>query len=82
MKKLMAIFALIAAHFGSAHATALVSDLAYEARRISFTISGDLLGYTVPTGDYATNYLSIVYTGNLFAEQTDQMNYYTGVSGS
>lgn len=78
MKKLIAIFALIALQFGNVHAKAVVSDLTYEARRISFAISGDLLDYAVPTGDYATNYLSIVYTGNLFAGAWDQMNYYSG----
>lgn len=75
---LIAIFALIASQFGNAHATAVVSDVAYEARRISFVISGDLLDYTLPTGDYATTYLSILYTGNLFAAESSEMNYYNG----
>jgi hypothetical protein len=78
MKKLIAMFALIASQFGNAHATAVVSDVAYEAKRISFVISGDLLGYVEPTGEYATNYLSILYTGNLFAGTSSEMNNYKG----
>jgi len=78
MKKLIAMFALIASQFGNAHATAVVSDVAYEAKRISFVISGDLLGYAEPTGEYATNYLSILYTGNLFAGTSSEMNNYKG----
>jgi hypothetical protein len=78
MKKLMAMLMLIASHLGSAQATAVVSDVAYEAKKISFTISGDLLGYTVPTGDYAPYYLSILYTGNLFAGSSSETNIYHG----
>ncbi|SEN31052.1 PEP-CTERM protein-sorting domain-containing protein [Duganella sp. CF517] len=78
MKKLIAIFALIASQLGNAQATAVVSDVAYEAKRISFTISGDLLGYAEPAGDYATNYLSILYTGNLFAATSSETNFYNG----
>ncbi|HEX7982540.1 MAG TPA: PEP-CTERM sorting domain-containing protein [Duganella sp.] len=78
MKKLLAMLALIASQLGNAQATAVVADVAYEEKRISFTISGDLLGYAVPTGEYATNYLSILYTGNLFAGQWVEMNNYHG----
>jgi hypothetical protein len=78
MKKLIATLALVAMQFGNANATAVVSDLSYETSKISFTISGDLLGYPEPTGEYATNYLSILYTGNLFAGASYEMNNYNG----
>jgi len=78
MKKLFALFLLIASHVGFAHATAVVTDLSYDERHIRFTILGDLTGYAVPTGELATNYLSILYTGNLLPDPVEENNWYSG----
>lgn len=78
MKKLFALLMLIASHIGVAQATAVVTDLSYDERHIHFTISGDLTGYAVPTGELATNYLSIVYTGNLMPDPVQEDNWYSG----
>jgi hypothetical protein len=65
MKKIIALLFLLAAQISTAQATAVITDVSYTAHSITFTATGDLSGYTVPTGPDATNQISILYTGDI-----------------
>ncbi|MGK5011293.1 PEP-CTERM sorting domain-containing protein [Janthinobacterium sp. MDB2-8] len=65
MKKIIALLFLLTSQITTAQATAVIEDVSYTAHSITFTATGDLSGYTVPTGPYATDYISIMYTGDI-----------------
>lgn len=75
MKKILALLALLAASFGSAHASATFTDVSYTADSISFIASGNLDGYALPS---IPDQISIVYTGNIFNYSADTPNYFIG----
>lgn len=77
MKKIIALLILLTSQLGTAQATAVISQLSYTDKSITFTATGDLSGYPMPTGPLATDQFSIVYTGNILT-QIAQQNSYAG----
>lgn len=75
MKKLILAAALITAAF-SAQATAVVSDVSYNAKSITFTETGDLSGYATPST--TAGQFGIAYSGNLLAATGQQLNIVQG----
>lgn len=65
MKKIIALLVLLASQISTAQATAVITDVSYTAHSITFTATGDLSGYTAPTGPAATDQFSILYTGDI-----------------
>lgn len=78
MKKILALLSLLACQLGTAQATAVISNVSYTDRSITFTATGDLTGYATPTEAYYLNQFSIIYTGNLYNNSSYQINQYTG----
>lgn len=65
MKKIIALLFLLASQISTAQATAVITDVSYTAHSITFTATGDLSGYTAPTGPYAADYISVLYSGDI-----------------
>ena len=75
MKKILLASVILLGAVSLAHATAVVSDVSYTANSITFTQSGDLTGYALPSS--TTGQFGIAYVGDFL--NTQQANMSTGV---
>lgn len=76
MKKVLLFCAGLFGAVSLAHATAVVSNVSYTATSITYTETGDLIGYATPASN--SGQFGIAYLGNLLIPNGDQMNSYSG----
>lgn len=50
---------------GAANATLVFTDVSHTSNSVTFTVNGDLSGYTIPSGD--EHQFGLQYTGDLWA---------------
>jgi len=74
VKKILLASAILLGAVSSTHATTVVSDVSYTANSITFTQTGDLTGYALPSS--TTSEFGIAYVGDFL--NTQQANISTG----